>query len=98
MSKTINISLPAELVKKIDEAAKSNYASRSDFIRESIVMRLKGQHLVDEWGDEGHWETIVDFRDEGHPDGIPAEEVIALLEKLERNDRQKRQTTRKTIR
>lgn len=48
MSKTINISLPEELVKKIDRAAKSDYASRSDYIRETLVRRIKGQKIVDE--------------------------------------------------
>lgn len=81
MSRTINISLPEDLVKKIDQLAKGEYASRSDFIRETLVRRIKGQRIVDEWGDEGSWETVVDFRD--LPDGgIPAEELVARLKKL----------------
>lgn len=36
----INISFPEELVKKIDSAAKANYATRSEFIRQSVVSRL----------------------------------------------------------
>lgn len=81
MTKTINISLPEELLKKIDAAAKSEYASRSDFIREVLVRRLKNQRIVDEWGDEGEWETVVDFRSV-KPEGVPAKEVVAALEKL----------------
>lgn len=46
MTRTINISLPAQLLKEIDEAAKGNYASRSDFIRETMVLRLKNQQVV----------------------------------------------------
>ena len=53
MSKIINISLPEELVEKIDKLAKGEYASRSDFIRETLVRRIKGQRIVDEWGDNG---------------------------------------------
>jgi metal-responsive CopG/Arc/MetJ family transcriptional regulator len=40
-TKIINISLPEDLVKEIDKAAKAEYASRSDFIRQSVVGRLK---------------------------------------------------------
>jgi len=32
---TINIPLPEELVKKIDHLAKAEFASRSDYIRQS---------------------------------------------------------------
>ncbi len=46
-AKVISISMPADLIKKIDEAALDNYESRSDFIRMSIVLRLKGQSIVD---------------------------------------------------
>lgn len=81
MTKTINISLPEDLVKAIDKAAKGDYASRSDFIRETLVRRLKGQRIVDEWGDEGEWETVVDFR-EINPAGVPAEDVLETLKKL----------------
>jgi Arc/MetJ-type ribon-helix-helix transcriptional regulator len=80
-SKTINITLPLELVEKIDKAAKSEFSSRSDFIRESLVRRLKHQRIVDEWGDEGEWETIVNFQ-EIDSEGVPAEDVLKALEKL----------------
>lgn len=83
MSKTINISLPEDLVEKIDQLAKGEYASRSDFIRETLVRRIKGQRIVDEWGDEGEWETVVDFR-EVSPAGVPAEDVLKALKKLTR--------------
>jgi Arc/MetJ-type ribon-helix-helix transcriptional regulator len=97
-SKIINLSLPADLVKKLDEAAKDNFATRSDYIRESIVMRLKGQRVVDEWGEDGNWETVVDFRDAKHPNGVPMDDFIELLERLEERDRQERQASRKTAR
>lgn len=81
MSKIINISLPEDLVAAIDKLATADYASRSDFIRETLVRRIKGQRIVDEWGDESEWVTITDFR-EVNPDGVPAEEVLGALKKL----------------
>jgi Arc/MetJ-type ribon-helix-helix transcriptional regulator len=96
-SKAINITLPHELLREIDKAAKRNYASRSDFIRESVVRQLRGLRVVDEWGDDGHWETVVDFR-EINPKGVPAEEVLATLQKLNRTDEQNRKTPKKAQR
>ncbi len=81
MSKTINISLPEALLKRIDEEAKSEYSSRSDFIRDTLVRRLRNQRVVDEWGDEGTWETVINFRTL-HPSGIPANEVVAAIKQL----------------
>jgi metal-responsive CopG/Arc/MetJ family transcriptional regulator len=49
-SQTINISLPKELVKKIDIAAKLEFASRSDYIRQALVGKLKSdQTQQDDW-------------------------------------------------
>jgi metal-responsive CopG/Arc/MetJ family transcriptional regulator len=81
MSKTINISLPEELLKKIDEEAKSEYSTRSDFIRDTLVKRIKGQRVVDEWGDEGTWEAVVNFR-ELKSGGIPAQDVLSAIQDL----------------
>lgn len=36
---------------------------------------------VDEWGDEGVWETVVDFN-KIKKGGVPAEEVLASLKRL----------------
>lgn len=81
MSKTINISLPEELLKKIDAEAKAEYASRSDFIRDTLVKRLRNQRVVDEWGDEGIWETVVNFREVGS-NGVPADDILAAIKQL----------------
>lgn len=87
MSRTVNISLPEELLKQIDKAAKGEYASRSDYIRETLVHRLKGQRLVDEWGDPaGEWETVADFR-EINPRGVPTEDVLKAIEELKKGRR-----------
>lgn len=82
MSKTINISLPEDLVKKIDKLAKGEYASRSDFIRETLVRRIKGQRIVDEWGDPvGEWDEGVDLRDK-HGHGMPAEKLLEIIDEV----------------
>lgn len=44
-TQTINISLPEELVKKIDNAAKAELASRSDYIRQALVGKLKADKI-----------------------------------------------------
>jgi len=47
---TINISLPKELVKKIDSAARVEFASRSDYIRQALVGKLKADKIQqDDW-------------------------------------------------
>jgi len=40
---TINISLPIDLVKQIDIAARSEFASRSDYIRQALVGKLRSE-------------------------------------------------------
>ena len=52
--------------------------------RSSPVFRVTP---VDEWGDEGIWETVVDFRDGEHPNGVLAEDVLKALRKLHEPDR-----------
>jgi len=48
MSTIINLSLPKDLVKKIDVAASSQYASRSEYIRQAVVGRLRNEQ-TDDW-------------------------------------------------
>jgi metal-responsive CopG/Arc/MetJ family transcriptional regulator len=50
-TQTINISLPKDLVKKIDEAAKAEFASRSDFIRQALVGKLRAVESRDRASD-----------------------------------------------
>jgi hypothetical protein len=80
-TKTINISLPEDLVKEIDKAAKASYTTRSNFIRESVMKKLHANH-ADVWGDEGSWRTIADFRDLPGG-GLPAAEFLAVLRELD---------------
>lgn len=41
---------------------------------------------VDEWGDEGVWKTVVDFRDK-KGNGVRAEELLKMLKKIERDEK-----------
>jgi Arc/MetJ-type ribon-helix-helix transcriptional regulator len=93
-SQTVNITIPKELLKQVDALAKRDYTSRSDIIRQALLAKIR-KTSVDEWGDEGHWETVVDFR-EINPDGVPADEVIAALKNLEKIDEQNRKVTAET--
>jgi antitoxin (DNA-binding transcriptional repressor) of toxin-antitoxin stability system len=36
---------------------------------------------VDEWGDEGTWETVVDFTDKKNPKGTRMEDFAKMLKK-----------------
>jgi metal-responsive CopG/Arc/MetJ family transcriptional regulator len=49
-SQTINISLPKDLIEAVDKIAKSEFASRSDYIRQALVSRLKADKIAsDDW-------------------------------------------------
>lgn len=49
---------------------------------------------IDEWGDEGNWETVVDFT-KIRPSGVPAAEVLAALKRLNEQDRKISRTPRR---
>lgn len=48
----VNLSLPKDLVKKIDKAASNQYASRSEYIRQAVVGRLRNEQDED-------WDNLV---------------------------------------
>ena len=52
-TRTINISLPRKLVRELDNAAKNEFATRSDYIRDSILRKLRAN--------QERWETVTDF-------------------------------------
>ena len=95
--KTVNITIPKELLKRVDALAVRDYTSRSDIIRQALLDKIR-QPQLDEWGDpiSENWQKVIDLREHGYPNGIPAEEAIELLEKLEKNDHQKRKATLKS--
>jgi prevent-host-death family protein len=41
---------------------------------------------VDEWGDEGVWETVVDFT-KINKNGVPVDDILASLKRLHAQDR-----------
>lgn len=53
ITRTINISLPRKLVEEVDKVAKDEFATRSDFIRDSILRKLQST--------QDRWETVSDF-------------------------------------
>jgi metal-responsive CopG/Arc/MetJ family transcriptional regulator len=52
--KTVQIALKlsGELLIQIDEAAAKNYSTRSNFIRECIVLRLRGADKIEQEQDD----------------------------------------------
>jgi len=67
-SQTLNISLPKELVKRTDIAAKRVYKNRSEYIRDVLVNQLK---------DESEWSEIVAWgREAGKKAGITSEQDV----------------------
>ncbi len=68
-AKAINITLPAALISKIDIAAQEEFATRSDFIRDSILRKLNAQE---------RWETVTDLTTV-QKGGVDIEEVLKRL-------------------
>jgi prevent-host-death family protein len=51
----------------------------------TVVRRSKPVFKIspaDEWGDDGVWETVIDFR-EIDKDGVPATDVLKALKKID---------------
>ena len=51
-TQTLNISLPKDLVKKVDELAKKEYRNRSQLIREALRVYLS---------DKKEWNDLLDY-------------------------------------
>jgi len=67
-TQTLNIALPEELVKKVDEAAKKEYKNRSELIREALRVYLK---------DMEEWEDLFKYgREIGKKMGIRSEKDV----------------------
>lgn len=72
----------------------SKYAAGVRRGHEYVVMKhnkplFKLSQVKDPWGDEGEWESVIDFT-KIRKDGVPAEEVLAALERIEKEDRKKK--------
>ena len=67
-TQTLNIALPIELVKKVDERAKKDYKNRSELIREALRVYLQ---------DMAEWEEIFDYGEKAMREmGIKNEEEV----------------------
>lgn len=67
-TQTLNIALPKELVKKVDERAKKEYRNRSELIRAALVGYLR---------DRQEWEQIFDFGEKAMKQmGIKSEKQV----------------------
>ena len=67
-TQTLNIALPIELVKKVDERAKKDYKNRSELIREALRVYLQ---------DMAEWEEIFEYgKKMGKKMGIKSEEDV----------------------
>lgn len=65
---TLNIALPRDLVKKVDEVAKKEYRNRSELIREALRVYLKDRQ---EWNDLSAYGKAI-----GKKMGIKSEEDV----------------------
>lgn len=67
-TRTLNLSLPAQLVQEVDAQAKKDYSSRSDFIRKAVINQLRSEQ-----------ETAAIFdraNKRGHESGISSEQQV----------------------
>lgn len=46
-TRTFNLSLPEELVKKLDDQAKKDFSSRSDYVRKAIVNQMRSEQALE---------------------------------------------------
>lgn len=67
-TQTLNISLPKDLVKRVDQAAKNEYRNRSELIREALRVYLT---------DKKDWYDLLDYgKKVGRKMGIKSEEDV----------------------
>lgn len=67
-TQTLNIALPKDLVKRVDELAKKEYRNRSQLIREALRVYLS---------DKQDWNDLLDYgKKVGKKMGIKSEEDV----------------------
>jgi metal-responsive CopG/Arc/MetJ family transcriptional regulator len=59
-SKMIELKLSEELLNAIDQEATKNYQSRSQYVRQSITLRLNNQTITNQPSEEDKWRTLVE--------------------------------------
>lgn len=81
-TQTLNISLPKELVKRVDEVASREYRNRSELIRQALRVYLK---------DLQEWEEIFEYgKKQGRKMGITSEEDVNRIVYEFRHDKKHR--------
>ena len=67
-TQTLNISLPREMVKKVDELAKKEYRNRSELIRQALRRYLEDRY---------EWENLLSYGKKiGKKMGIKSEKQV----------------------
>ncbi len=67
-TQTLNIALPKDLVKKVDDLAKKEYRNRSELIREALRVYLS---------DKQEWTDLLDYgKKVGKKVGVKSEEDV----------------------
>jgi len=84
-SQAINITIPKELLTKVDDLAKQDYTSRSDIIRQALLDKIRSTRKDNEWGGEGNWETVLDLSDTPNG-GLSASDFLKRLKDLDGQD------------
>ncbi len=59
-SRAVSIKFSLELLKKIDADARANFTSRSNYIRETLALRLNNQHIVTEQTEDDYLKNLAD--------------------------------------
>lgn len=68
ITQTLNIALPKDLVKKVDDLAKKEYRNRSELIREALRVYIS---------DKADWNDLLDYgKKVGKKMGIKSEEDV----------------------
>jgi metal-responsive CopG/Arc/MetJ family transcriptional regulator len=67
-TKTFNLSLPQELVTRLDQHAKKDFSSRSDYIRKAVVNQMRSEQAL---------EAVFDRSNQkGKAQGITSEQQV----------------------
>lgn len=81
-TQTLNIALPKDLVKKVDERAEKEYRNRSELIREALRVYLE---------DQRDWEQIFQTGEKAMKEmGIKGEEEVERIVYEHRHGRKSR--------
>ncbi len=79
-TQTLNISLPRELVKRVDRTARQEYKNRSELIRGALAAYLKSK---DEWN-----QIFTSFGKAAKKAGITTEEQVNEIVREHRHGKQ----------